>query len=265
MWRTLCFYLFFVAAFISTSVALSADHWGNYDRRSNRTHRAKRSGQSAEAHLLPSTISPGRLGDPCDSEEECGGIMNSFCDMDTGSCTCLETHPVRGITMCGKEVQLNDFCQFGGQCRALNTHSECRGGRCTCKPGYNTRNGWCVEYQNAAPGSHVDPIMIGVLVAMAVMFIIICVVLRLFSKARFRDNRTIFNTPNPRLMNASLLKEPMKAERKGSLRPESRMPSMTSLQSQCGSIGPRRKNSPDSRVNGANSAAEMKRSEATDV
>lgn len=32
------------------------------------------------------------------------------------------------------------------------------------------------------PEKYIDPAMIGVLVAMAVMFIIICVVLRLFSK-----------------------------------------------------------------------------------
>ncbi|KAF9797023.1 hypothetical protein SFRURICE_006898 [Spodoptera frugiperda] len=52
-----------------------------------------------------------------------------------------------------------------------------------------------------------DPAMIGVLVGMALMFVIICVVLRLFSRARWRENRTIFNTPNPRLMNVSLLRD----------------------------------------------------------
>ncbi|XP_058839993.1 uncharacterized protein LOC131695481 [Topomyia yanbarensis] len=85
------------------------------------------------------------------------------------------------------------------------------------------------------PEKYIDPAMIGVLVAMAVMFIIICVVLRLFSKARWRDNRTIFNTPNPRLMNVSLLRENKLLhgqERRGSrmsVRMPSRQPSMASL------------------------------------
>nr|CAI5850724.1 unnamed protein product [Callosobruchus analis] len=72
--------------------------------------------------------------------------------------------------------------------------------------------------------------MIGILVAMFLMFITICIVLRLFSKARWRENRTIFNTPNPRLMNASLLKE-KHHERRGSKvsRGPSRQPSMASL------------------------------------
>jgi len=34
-----------------------------------------------------------------------------------------------------------------------------------------------------------------------------CVVLQLFAKAQFAENRSIFNTANPRLMNVSLLKD----------------------------------------------------------
>ncbi|KAJ8965352.1 hypothetical protein NQ317_012859 [Molorchus minor] len=82
---------------------------------------------------------------------------------------------------------------------------------------------------------HVDPTMIGILVAMFLMFITICVVLRLFSKARWRENRTIFNTPNPRLMNASLLKENKHLhDRRGSRtsRGISRQPSIVSLRPQ---------------------------------
>ncbi|XP_026482148.1 uncharacterized protein LOC113389317 [Ctenocephalides felis] len=81
---------------------------------------------------------------------------------------------------------------------------------------------------------YVDPAMIGVLVGMALMFIIICVVLRLFSNARWRENRTIFNTPNPRLMNVSLLRESKHERRgsRGSVRAPSRRPSMASLRPQ---------------------------------
>lgn len=55
-----------------------------------------------------------------------------------------------------------------------------------------------------------------------------------FYRARWRENRTIFNTPNPRLMNVSLLRENklLHQERRGSrtsARGPSRQPSMASL------------------------------------
>jgi len=54
-------------------------------------------------------------------------------------------------------------------------------------------------------------------------------------RARWRENRTIFNTPNPRLMNVSLLRDSKLlhgAERRGSrasVRGPSRQPSIASL------------------------------------
>lgn len=55
-----------------------------------------------------------------------------------------------------------------------------------------------------------------------------------FSRARWRENRTIFNTPNPRLMNASLLQhnQSFHEGRRGSrasVRGPSRAPSVMSL------------------------------------
>ncbi|GFR06119.1 EB domain-containing protein [Trichonephila clavata] len=46
--------------------------------------------------------------------------------------------------------------------------------------------------------------MIIVLAVLAIMFVGICVALHLFSKARFRNRRTIFNSPHPRLMHIKL-------------------------------------------------------------
>lgn len=39
-----------------------------------------------------------------------------------------------------------------------------------------------VLYESREPERYIDPAMIGILVGMAIMFIIICVVLRLFSR-----------------------------------------------------------------------------------
>ncbi|KAF0288865.1 hypothetical protein FJT64_001392 [Amphibalanus amphitrite] len=81
----------------------------------------------------------------------------------------------------------------------------------------------------------VDPVMIGILASMVLMFVIICVVLRLFSKAQFRQNRTILNSANPRLMNASflkgsLIKSPVEQLRGSHSSRGSRAPSLSSLQ-----------------------------------
>lgn len=53
-------------------------------------------------------------------------------------------------------------------------------------------------------------------------------------RARWRENRTIFNTPNPRLANASLLKEVTSKQQPGSRRGSltkngSRQPSLASI------------------------------------
>ena len=57
-------------------------------------------------------------------------------------------------------------------------------------------------------------------------------------RARWRENRTIFNTPNPRLMNVSLLRDskllhgPERRGSRASVRGPSRQPSIASLRPQ---------------------------------
>ncbi|KDR07510.1 hypothetical protein L798_02826 [Zootermopsis nevadensis] len=131
--------------------------------------------------------------------------------------------------------------------------TECRESHCVCRfemTPFTKKDGTIecsVKNEPTGPTTYVDPAMIGVLVGMALMFIILCVVLRLFSKARWRENRTIFNTPNPRLMNASLLRESKLlhgTDRRGSrasVRGPSRHASMASLRPQSPqSLGSRR-------------------------
>ncbi|KAK7014765.1 hypothetical protein SK128_022765, partial [Halocaridina rubra] len=110
-------------------------------------------------------------------------------------------------------AKLKEQCQFNSECEESDEYSYCAPDySCTCKPGYEIDEFpnvgiQCVNKNAKSGQGNVDPAMIGVLVGLALMFVIICVVLRLFSKARFRENRSIFNTPNPRLMNASLFKD----------------------------------------------------------
>ncbi|XP_018019909.1 uncharacterized protein LOC108676354 isoform X2 [Hyalella azteca] len=173
----------------------------------------------------------------CTAADQCSEVAYAVCGAG-GTCICSDPTPVyiADISTCLKGAALNTSCLYDEQCLFMEeTYGRCGTNKiCTCVKGYEVKmhpsvgiN--CVEHSR--PANPVDPTMIGVLVGLALMFVIICVVLRLFSKARFRENRSIFNTPNPRLMNASLFKDskllsPSRGERRGS-RASVRAPSRT--------------------------------------
>ncbi|XP_046451607.1 uncharacterized protein LOC124199727 [Daphnia pulex] len=155
-----------------------------------------------------------RLGDKCSNLEDCSLVTHSQCDTGKGGvCACTPEHPVEGGTLCGQGRQLNESCTFSGQCEKGDRNMECRDHVCQCAYDFKATfymGGNIVCTSTAISddmGTYINPTMIGALSGLILMFIIMCVVLRLFSKARWRENRTIFNTPNPRLANASLLKE----------------------------------------------------------
>ncbi|XP_030563003.1 uncharacterized protein LOC115764228 isoform X2 [Drosophila novamexicana] len=182
-----------------------------------------------------------KFGDKCDNTLECG-FPGSICDPKKKYCQCTDDLQITNhIDKCGKAAAINESCFFNEQCEAIYFQTECRDGRCICR--FEMSPIWgkdgsveCKGRQDKrGESTYIDPAMIGVLVGMALMFIIICVVLRLFSQARWHENRTIFNTPNPRLMNVSLLRDNKLLhgqDRRGSrmsVRAPSRQPSMASL------------------------------------
>ncbi|XP_063705536.1 uncharacterized protein LOC134834715 isoform X2 [Culicoides brevitarsis] len=182
-----------------------------------------------------------KFGDPCDSSWECG-FPHAICNKDIKKCQCDDRFPATNhLDKCGKLAKVNESCFFTEQCEIMTEQTECRDGKCICmfemSPILNPDKTYsCVAVKDMPPEKlqYVDPTMIFILVVMALMFIIICIVLRLFASARWRENRTIFNTPNPRLMNVSLLRENklLHGERRGSrmsVRMPSRQPSMASL------------------------------------
>ncbi|XP_060524174.1 uncharacterized protein LOC132700703 isoform X2 [Cylas formicarius] len=166
----------------------------------------------------------GKFGDKCNSTSECG-FAGSVCNQDSKTCLCRpEFTATNHLNKCGFLAKINESCFFNEQCENLNHLTECRNNVCSCRyqkvPVLKDDGDIeCTDVKTTyTPERYVDPAMIGILVAMFLMFITICVVLRLFSKARWRENRTIFNTPNPRLMNASLLRDSKLAhhDRRGS-------------------------------------------------
>ncbi|CAO1439619.1 unnamed protein product [Diamesa hyperborea] len=191
----------------------------------------------------PSTRGVRKFSDKCDNTQDCG-FQGSFCDPNTKVCQCNPDVPATNhIDKCGRAASVNETCFFNEQCESATPETECRDQRCICRfeKTPTTKKDGSIECiavkQEPSSPSHgpVNPAMIMILVAMALMFIIICVVLRLFAKARWADSHTIFNTPNPRLMNVSLLRDNKLLhgqERRGSrmsVRMPSRQPSMASL------------------------------------
>ncbi|XP_066156206.1 uncharacterized protein jus [Euwallacea fornicatus] len=163
-----------------------------------------------------------KFGDRCGYTEECG-FDGAICDDMNKKCYCRPELPVTNhLDKCGIAAKINESCFFNEQCEREFFMTECRDGVCTCRfqrIAITKKDGSidCIPVSNTVTTPrYIDPAMIGILVAMFLMFITICIVLRLFSKARWRENRTIFNTPNPRLMNASLLRDTKHHERRGS-------------------------------------------------
>lgn len=202
-----------------------------------------------------------KFGDKCRHTKQCT-FEGAICDDITHKCLCKPDLPVTNhMDKCGVLVRVNESCSFTEQCEANNFQTECKDGVCVCrfeKLAVMKSDGRieCEVVQTKyTPEKYLDPAMIGILVAMFLMFITICVVLRLFSRARWRENRSIFNTPNPRLMNVSLLKENKHVhERKGSRtsRGPSRQPSVASLRAPSpNSQGSRRGSRGSSNVSGA--------------
>lgn len=157
-------------------------------------------------------------------ENECAALTNSKCDEKEKACRCLPPYDVFDDEnfYCGRVTFLNHPCEYTSECAAANEYSICNKQKtCVCGEGYLEEELFdfgpqCISREKSDGPGGVDTAMIGVLAGLALMFVIICVVLRLFSKARFRENRSIFNTPNPRLMNASLFKDIDVSGRRGS-------------------------------------------------
>jgi len=167
----------------------------------------------------PEDLGPKLKDFACHRPDDCSKVDGTYCDADVGFCLCKPDYPVTDTNHCYKESKYDEFCQLDIQCQRRDKNTKCNQdfNFCECQPQYvaqsfNNGQFWCVRpthTQNSdnGIGSFVDPTLFIILGAMALMFIVMCVVLQLFAKAQFAENRSIFNTANPRLMNVSLLKD----------------------------------------------------------
>ncbi|KAF0312992.1 hypothetical protein FJT64_016389 [Amphibalanus amphitrite] len=153
------------------------------------------------------------LGSTCAVDLDCDPIAEAVCLNTT--CQCPTSHPIANGNECLPVSGLDGYCTVNAQCKPHINKAQCSSNnKCVCiakhkMHKYNDGTRLCIptaEHIAEAKKTPVDPVMIAILVSLVLMFLIICIVLQLFSKARFRQNRTILNSANPRLMNSSFLK-----------------------------------------------------------
>ncbi|OQR69781.1 hypothetical protein BIW11_01784 [Tropilaelaps mercedesae] len=152
---------------------------------------------AAAAPPPPSSVAPAssnatadatrqRLGTPCNVTANCP-IANSVCVNQ--SCVCKE-----GFTT-HTNATARPSCVSHQPVVATPTSGGGGGGG----------GGGGKKHQNYQPSQGEN--MIPMIVCLAIMFVGMCVALQLFSRARFRNQRSVFNSPNPRLLHL------MKADR----------------------------------------------------
>ncbi|XP_015924771.2 uncharacterized protein [Parasteatoda tepidariorum] len=143
----------------------------------------------------------------CSSDKECGDVDAIACVRSF--CKCREAnHVLSSSTRCLPVKQLGEECLEDVQCRVLEKNATCEDKFCACDSGSylpHDANGTLCTNRPAGgieetKRSAIDINMIIIITSLAIMFIGICVALHLFSKARFRNRRSIFNSPHPRLI-----------------------------------------------------------------
>ncbi|XP_022247692.1 multiple epidermal growth factor-like domains protein 11 isoform X1 [Limulus polyphemus] len=193
-------------------------------------------GCDARPILMSPSISPARAtlnaDISCDTAKDCGDIRVVFCDNKTGKCGCQDFNSIlSGEGHCLKGKQLGQTCTTVEQCQFHNGHAHCVNGVCVCQEGFfhvqDINGTTCLEGSfmdtedkmgvTEEPGSKVQTKMIPIVVALGIMFVGICVAMHLFSKARFRNQRTIFNSPHPRLMHIRVSRNQKSGKRRTSL------------------------------------------------
>ncbi|KAJ8727322.1 hypothetical protein PYW07_001441 [Mythimna separata] len=135
------------------------------------------------------------LGSPC--EFTCNPkLMHVYCDPTTASCQCDPKHPVSvGVAQgCAKAKKLGEQCFYRETCKAFDTHASCvqvnHNAYCQCDSGYHqtshtrpTSRVFCTEDLVLLTADM--PTLLGVASGIFVLAGLLCMVLHLYTKARY--------------------------------------------------------------------------------
>lgn len=135
------------------------------------------------------------LGSPCDAA--CNPkLLHVFCDPTSSTCQCDPKHsvalgPAKG---CAKPKKLGEQCFYWQTCRAFDSHASCvqvnHNAYCQCDPGYHstshsrpTNRIFCTEDLVLLTADM--PTLLGVASGIFVLAGLLCMVLHLYTKARY--------------------------------------------------------------------------------
>ncbi|XP_064463754.1 uncharacterized protein LOC135386132 [Ornithodoros turicata] len=131
------------------------------------------------------------IGDPCNLT--CSQVLhNVFCNTTSRKCECRAEHPVNiENRQCVKASPLGVACGHDEACTYIVEQAVCRHGKCRCKDGHEPQDGTrCVPARGVAILDNAElTTMISVIASLVIFTALFCLVLRLFSKARFGSTR----------------------------------------------------------------------------
>lgn len=144
------------------------------------------------------------IGDPCN--QTCSRVLyHVFCNVTSRRCECREEYPVNiNNRQCVKASPLGGPCDHDEACAFSVAHSSCQKSECRCLDGHepDVHASKCVPTRGVAILENAElTTMVSVIVALMLFTALFCLVLRLFSKARFgssgRDRMGDAASPGP--------------------------------------------------------------------
>nr|XP_037279988.1 uncharacterized protein LOC119172953 [Rhipicephalus microplus] len=128
------------------------------------------------------------IGDPCN--QTCSSVLyHVFCNVTSRRCECRPEYPVNiENRQCVKASSLGGHCDYDEACAFSVAHSSCQSNECRCLDGHepDAHATKCTPARGVAILENAElTTTVSVIVALMVFTALFCLVLRLFSKARF--------------------------------------------------------------------------------
>ncbi|XP_022238481.1 uncharacterized protein LOC106456974 isoform X1 [Limulus polyphemus] len=221
--------LLFVPLITSSSQPVSMS-WDLTDEEINGTDDLKSSAKASSLFLLLRKKRDGiafHVGDLC--ENTCHDISRHiFCNMTSKRCECQKEFPINiNNKDCVKAARLWESCKYNKSCFFYDEHAVCNeDGECRCDEGFRSYKAAgeeiCIVDQKRGIFENSDiTTVIMVVAGLMIGTALFCLVLRLFSRARFGRNRERFGNAAAPSVVLTEMEEP------GSV-PHSRRPSRCS-------------------------------------
>lgn len=152
--------------------------------------------EAAKHQGLQATDSPGSCRN---ASSMCQSLLqHSECDLQTGTCQCGRSHPVRlDNKLCLAAVSLDSQCRYNEECHHEDSNTIClqvtsTSSYCRCAKDYEklllSDRSQCIQ-SKASPTTHTVPTLAGLGIGLSVLTCFLCFTLRLFSKARTVETR----------------------------------------------------------------------------